>query len=105
MAKCDRCDDEVPPGENLIAHVLTLLLNNVAASFLNIGVIGVISVFSGIMSCDDIAGIAVLSDECLVNDNVDDDDKEKNERADVFTNTLHTLAEKVSDRQTVENDS
>ena len=56
--------------------------------------------------------IAVLSDECLVNDNVDDDDdddddddKEKNERADVFTNTLHTLAEKVSDRQTVENDS
>ena len=39
-----------PPGENLIAHVLTLLLNNVAASFLNIGV------FSGIMSCDDIAG-------------------------------------------------
>ena len=42
-----------PPGENLIAHVLTLLLNNVAASFLNIGVI---SVFSGIMSCDDIAG-------------------------------------------------
>ena len=52
--------------------------------------------------------IAVLSDERLVNDNVDDDDdddKEKNERADVFTNTLHTLAEKVSDRQTVENDS
>ena len=49
--------------------------------------------------------IAVLGDECLVNDNVDDDDKEKNERADVFTNTLHTLAEKVSDRQTVENDS
>ena len=42
-----------PPGENLIAHVLTLLLNNVAASFLNIGVI---CVFSGIMSCDDIAG-------------------------------------------------
>ena len=42
-----------PPGENLIAHVLTLLLNNVAASFLNIGVIGVIS---GIMSCEDIAG-------------------------------------------------
>ena len=51
--------------------------------------------------------IAVLSDERLENDNVDDDDddKEKNERADVFTNTLHTLAEKVSDRQTVENDS
>ena len=51
--------------------------------------------------------IAVLSDERLVNDNAvdDDDDKEKNERADVFTNTLHTLAEKVSDRQTVENDS
>ena len=45
-----------PPGENLIAHVLTLLLNNVAASFLNIGVIGVICVLAGIMSCDDIAG-------------------------------------------------
>ena len=34
----------------------------------------------------------------------DDDDDDNNERADVFIDTLHTLREKVSDRQTAVNE-
>ena len=41
----------------------------------------------------------------IVDENyIDDDDNDDNERADVFLDTLHTLREKVGDRQTVVNE-